>query len=70
MQASQDKAISKEKLPKLPLKEKLAYGMGDLGNGLMFQLAQLYLLKFYTDVLGISPYWGGMVFLVTKFVDA
>lgn len=70
MQASQDKAISKAKLPKLPLKEKLAYGMGDLGNGLMFQLAQLYLLKFYTDVLGISPYWGGMVFLVTKFVDA
>lgn len=70
MQASQNKAVSKATLPRLPLKEKLAYGMGDLGNGLMFQLAQLYLLKFYTDVLGISPYWGGMVFLVTKFVDA
>lgn len=55
---------------KLGLKEKIAYGTGDLGNGLMFQMAQMYLLKFYTDVLGISPYWGGMIFLVTKFVDA
>lgn len=52
------------------MKEKVSYGLGDLGNGLMFQVAQLYLLKFYTDVLGISPYWGGMIFLVTKFIDA
>lgn len=36
----------------------------------MFQLAQVYLLKFYTDALGISAYWGEVIFLVTKFVDA
>lgn len=70
MQAGQNKQATKASTFKLDMKEKLSYGLGDLGNGLMFQVAQLYLLKFYTDVLGISPYWGGMVFLITKFVDA
>ncbi|MBM6615462.1 MFS transporter [Desemzia sp. RIT804] len=70
MQESQHKEAAQASTFKLDVKEKLSYGLGDLGNGLMFQVAQLYLLKFYTDVLGISPYWGGMVFLITKFVDA
>lgn len=30
---------------KLPLKEKVAYGFGDLGNGFMFDLGQSYLLE-------------------------
>ncbi|MCN75727.1 MFS transporter [Listeria monocytogenes] len=55
---------------KVSLKEKLAYGLGDLGNGLMFQFAQLFLLKFYTDILQIPAYWGGLIFLITKFFDA
>ena len=55
---------------KLTTKEKIAYGLGDLGNGLMFQLAQLFLLKFYKDILQIPAYWGGLIFLVTKFFDA
>lgn len=55
---------------KLTFVEKFAYGLGDLGNGLMFQFAQLFLLKFYTDVLQIPAYWGGLIFLVAKFFDA
>lgn len=55
---------------KLTFKEKLSYGFGDIGNGLMFDMGQLYLLKFYTDVLGISAYWGGLVFLISKIFDA
>lgn len=55
---------------KLSLREKIGYGFGDLGNNFMFDLGQLYLLKFYTDVLGISPAIGGLVFLVSKLVDA
>lgn len=61
------KAIEK---PKLPLKEKIAYGFGDLGNGMMFDLGQIYLLKFYTDVLGISATYAGLVFLISKIFDA
>jgi GPH family glycoside/pentoside/hexuronide:cation symporter len=55
---------------KLSLKEKISYGFGDIGNGLMFDMGQLYLLKFYTDVLGISAFWGGLVFLISKIFDA
>lgn len=50
------------KSEKLKMGEKVAYGLGDLGNGLMFQFAQLFLLKFYTDVLQIPAYWGGLIF--------
>ncbi|MCM3114458.1 glycoside-pentoside-hexuronide (GPH):cation symporter [Neobacillus sp. MER 74] len=55
---------------KLTLKEKFSYGLGDVGNGFMFDMGQIYLLKFYTDVLGISAYWGGLVFLISKIFDA
>jgi GPH family glycoside/pentoside/hexuronide:cation symporter len=55
---------------KLSLKEKISYGFGDVGNGLMFDMGQIYLLKFYTDILGISAYWAGLVFLISKIFDA
>ena len=63
-------ASTTENNDRLSLKEKLAYGAGDLGNGFMFDLGQVYLLKFYTDVLGISAYYAGLVFLVSKLFDA
>lgn len=34
---------------KLNLREKIAYGMGDVGSNLMLCIGTLYLLKFYTD---------------------
>jgi len=58
------------KMNKLSLKEKISYGFGDLGNGFMFDMGQLYLLKFLTDVAGIPAVVGGSVFLVTKLFDA
>lgn len=39
---------------RLPFKEKLAYGMGDLGSNILLDIGTLYLLKFYTDVLGFA----------------
>ena len=54
----------------IPLKEKFSYGLGDVGNNFLFGLGQIYLLKFYTDSLGIPAYWAGMVFLLTKILDA
>lgn len=55
---------------KLPLKEKIAYGIGDVGNNFLFDLGQIYLLKFYTDSLGIPSAIAGLVFLITKIWDA
>ena len=54
----------------LTLREKLAYSLGDVGNGFMFDLGQIYLLKFYTDTLGLSPAIAGGVFLFVKIFDA
>lgn len=55
---------------KLSLKEKISYGFGDFGNGFMFDLGQLYLLKFLTDVAGIHAAAAGMIFLVSKLFAA
>jgi GPH family glycoside/pentoside/hexuronide:cation symporter len=57
-------------MKKLTLKERISYGFGDMGNGFMFDMGQLYLLKFFTDVAGIPAYVGGSIFLVTKLFDA
>lgn len=55
---------------KLPLSEKIAYGMGDLGSNILLDIGTLYLLKFYTDVLGLPGYYGGIIFLISKFFTA
>lgn len=55
---------------KLSLREKFAYGVGDFGSNLMLCIGTLYLLKFYTDELGMPAYYGGIIFLVAKFFTA
>ena len=55
---------------RLNLREKIAYGMGDVGSNLMLCIGTLYLLKFYTDELGMPAYYGGIIFLVAKFFTA
>jgi glycoside/pentoside/hexuronide:cation symporter, GPH family len=57
-------------MSRLTLKEKISYGLGDFGNGFMFDLGQAYLLKFYTDIAGLPGTTAGLVFLITKLFDA
>lgn len=60
-----------EDFPKvLSTREKIAYGVGDLGNNFMFEMGQLYLLKYFTDVVGLPAASAGLVFLVAKVWDA
>lgn len=49
---------------------KLGYGMGDLASNLVFQLTVIYLLFFYTDILEISAFSAGLIFLVARIWDA
>ncbi|MDY3007199.1 MAG: hypothetical protein SOR60_09405 [Anaerococcus porci] len=35
--------------------DKLGYMFGDLGNGFSFALSSVFFMKFYTDVMGVSP---------------
>ena len=52
---------------KLSLREKCAYGMGDFGSNLMLCIGTLYLLKFYTDELGMPAFYGGIIFWWRSF---
>lgn len=71
--AKETDAISQQSTPsekRLSLKEKISYGFGDFGNGFMFDLGQIYLLKFFTDIAGLPAAAAGGIFLVSKFFNA
>lgn len=52
------------------LRDKLGYLFGDFGNDFTFILSTMILLKFYTDVIGLSAAVVGIVMMVARFVDA
>ncbi len=52
------------------LRDKLGYMFGDFGNDFTFILSSSYLLKFYTDVMGVPAYVVGIVMMIARFVDA
>jgi GPH family glycoside/pentoside/hexuronide:cation symporter len=63
--------ISKENiLTKVKLKEKIGYGIGDLGFNFYWSNITSFLLFFYTDVFGISALVAGTMITVTKILDA
>lgn len=55
---------------KLSRKEKIAYGLGDMGCNFVWQTVMLFLAYFYTDVYGLSPAHMGTMFLLVRFIDA
>ncbi len=54
----------------LPLKEKFSFSFALLGQTMVFNFVNLYLLIFYTDVLGISAAVAGTLFLAARLWDA
>jgi GPH family glycoside/pentoside/hexuronide:cation symporter len=52
------------------IKDKIGYLLGDFGNDFTFILSSGFLLKFYTDVMGISAFVVGIAMMVARFVDA
>jgi glucuronide carrier protein len=55
---------------KLGLAQYVGYGSGDAANNLAFSMSSLFLLLYYTDVVGISAAAVGTMFLVVRFWDA
>lgn len=51
-------------------RDKLGYLFGDFGNDFTFILSSSFLMKFYTDVMGVSGAVVGAVMMVARFVDA
>lgn len=54
----------------LGFREKLGYGLGDTASNFFFQVFNIFLLYYYTDIFGLSAAAVGTMFLVTKIVDA
>jgi len=52
------------------MRDKLGYMFGDFGNDFTFILSSSFLLKFYTDVMGIEAYIVGIVMMAARIVDA
>lgn len=55
---------------RLPLREKISYGIGDFGFNLYWANISAFLLIFYTDVMGLAAGAVGTMMLVTKLADA
>lgn len=49
--------------------DKLGYLFGDFGNDFTFILSSSFLLKFYTDVMGVDAYIVGIIMMIARFVD-
>lgn len=52
------------------MSDKLGYAFGDFGNDFTFMLSSMFMMKFYTDVMGVAPAVVGALMMVARFVDA
>jgi GPH family glycoside/pentoside/hexuronide:cation symporter len=55
---------------KLTLKEKFAYGLGDMASNIVYQAVINVLMYFYTDVYGIAAAAAGTLMVAVRFFDA
>lgn len=52
------------------MRDKVGYAFGDIANDFTFILSASFLLKFYTDVMGVAPAIVGLMMMAARFVDA
>lgn len=52
------------------MRDKIGYMFGDFGNDFTFILSSSFMLKFYTDVMGIGAAVVGMLMMAARFIDA
>lgn len=51
------------------IRDKIGYLFGDFGNDFTFILSSSFLLKFYTDVMGVSAGIVGAIMMIARFID-
>lgn len=54
----------------ISLKEKLCYGIGAYGKDLVYAIVSTFIMVYYTDVVGVSPAFVGVIFLGARIWDA
>jgi len=55
---------------KLTIREKFAYGLGDMASNIVYQAVINVLMYFYTDVYGIEAAAAGTLMIAVRFFDA
>jgi len=54
---------------KLPIREKIGYGLGDTASHFVWDMVGFWILIFYTDTFGISAAAAGTIMLIARFWD-
>lgn len=62
--------MQKQDVRPFGFRDKLGYLFGDFGNDFTFLLSSSFLLKFYTDVMGVPAAIVGTIMMIARFVDA
>lgn len=62
--------MKEQKVRPFGIRDKLGYMFGDFGNDFTFLLSSTFLMKFYTDVVGVSAGVVGTIMMIARFVDA
>ncbi len=60
----------KKRVRPFGIRDKVGYMFGDFANDFTFIFSTMVLMKFYTDVMGVSAAVVGIVMMVARFVDA
>jgi len=55
---------------RLTVKQKLGFGIFDLGGNMLFTLMSFWALKYLTDTVGIAAAWAGAAVMIGKAWDA
>lgn len=63
-------ASTKSEHAKLAISEKLGYALGDCAANFVFQTQLIFLMSFYTDVVGLTATAVGTMFLFSRLFDA
>lgn len=59
-----------KKIRPFGMRDKIGYMFGDFGNDFTFILSSSFMLKFYTDVMGIGAAVVGILMMAARFIDA
>lgn len=61
---------NQKNVPAFGMRDKIGYMFRDFGNDFTFILSSSFMLKFYTDIMGLAPAVVGMLMMAARFVDA
>jgi glycoside/pentoside/hexuronide:cation symporter, GPH family len=54
----------------VPVREKVAFGLGDMANNLSYTALQFYLVFFLVTVAGLPAAWAGVIYFVARASNA